>query len=228
MIHYHGTPITPRAELLTMMGRHFCVSYAAPRDADACQRIGASVLFDNGAFPAWTAGCAVSDWSGFYEWVSPRLSHPHWCIVPDVIGGTAEENDALLSACPLSPDVAAPVWHTDEPLDRLRRLADRCWRICIGSSRPHHPGSEAWRRRIDEAWDALEHSGARPWVHMLRAMREASLGEWPFASADSTAIARNHNGSHRDPAVPAEVMARRLDGRNPRFHGKRASQGVLL
>mgnify|MGYP003440572259 FL=1 len=31
-MHYHGTPITPRAQLERMAGRMFCVSYAAPQD----------------------------------------------------------------------------------------------------------------------------------------------------------------------------------------------------
>ena len=32
MIHYHGTPITPQDVLLTLAGRCFCVSHAAPQN----------------------------------------------------------------------------------------------------------------------------------------------------------------------------------------------------
>jgi hypothetical protein len=56
LIHYHGTPITPRAQLERMGGRCFCVSFADPRDTAVCLRIGQSVMFDNGAFSAFTKG----------------------------------------------------------------------------------------------------------------------------------------------------------------------------
>ncbi len=46
MMHYHGTPITPRAQLERMAGRMFCVSYAAPQDLATCLRIGQSVMLD--------------------------------------------------------------------------------------------------------------------------------------------------------------------------------------
>ena len=50
----------------------------------------------------------------------------------------------------------------------------------------------------------------------------------PFASADSTNIARNHAGAAGRPAQVPERMAARLDAINPRFTGKRAKQGTLL
>lgn len=49
MMHYHGTPLTPRAELQKMAGKHFCVSFANPGDADWCLANGQSVMWDNGA-----------------------------------------------------------------------------------------------------------------------------------------------------------------------------------
>ena len=50
-------------------------------------------------------------------------------------------------------------------------------------------------------------------LHMLRAMDLASTGDWPFASADSTNIARNHAGnvSRSTPAKGARGMADRID-----------------
>ena len=44
MIHYHGTPLTPRETLYRMAGKHFCVSYADKRDGDVCLEIGHKVL----------------------------------------------------------------------------------------------------------------------------------------------------------------------------------------
>ena len=56
MIHYHGTPITPRTELYKMSGKHFCVSFYRPDDIDICLQIGQSVMLDNGAFSAFKKG----------------------------------------------------------------------------------------------------------------------------------------------------------------------------
>lgn len=180
MLHYHGTPITPRTALSTMPGRHFCVSFMAPNDLDWCLKHGASVMLDNGAFSAWTRG-AVVDWNEFYEWCEPYLKHPHWAVLPDVIDGNEEDNDNLLKGNCLPREWCAPVWHLHEGFDRLRRLADEWPRLCFGSSGQFAiPGNAAWVHRINKAWDILERSGRRPWVHMLRAMKEASQGHWPF------------------------------------------------
>lgn len=178
MIHYHGTPITPRAALAPMAGRHFCVSHASPNDLSWCVSHGASVMLDNGAFSAWTRG-STPDWPAFYAWAAPHLRHPHWAVIPDVIDGDEAANDALIADCPLPREFAAPVWHLHESLSRLVRLADAFPRICFGSSGAYAtPGTQAWRARIDAAWAAL--SGRNTWVHMLRAMTEASSGPWPF------------------------------------------------
>jgi hypothetical protein len=137
-------------------------------------------MLDNGAFSAWTRSTAT-DWADFYRWVAPHLRHPHWAIIPDVIDGDEAANDQLLVECPLSPSLSAPVWHMHESLDRLQRLAVAYPRICIGSSGAFaSPGSPPWRQRISVAWGAIEATQAKPWVHMLRAMKEAGDGPWPF------------------------------------------------
>lgn len=227
MIHYHGTPITPRSALSGMPGRHFCVSYAAHNDLLWCLKHGASVMLDNGAFSVWTRGI-TPDWKAFYSWAEPHLCHPHWAVIPDVIDGDEESNDALLGECPLPREWSAPVWHMHERLDRLARLSDGWMRVCIGSSGEYaRPGSQSWVARIDAAWEMLTKTNRRPMVHMLRAMKEASDGSWPFASADSTNIARNHAGAAGRGAQIPELMAVRIDSRNPKRTGKRASQGEL-
>ena len=207
MIHYHGTPLTPRSELLKMAGKHFCVSYADPRDADWCLAHGQSVMWDNGAFSLHTKGKAV-DWNAYYAWLEPRLGHPHWAVVPDVIDGEVTDNLALIEAWPHRPDLSAVVWHLAEPIDHLLTLAEMGFgKICFGSSgRYWQVGSAEWERRADEAFDAMETRGLRPWVHMLRGL--ALCGDrWPFASADSVNVARNH----KDAATCPERMARRID-----------------
>lgn len=207
MIHYHGTPITPRSELQKMAGKHFCVSYAEPRDGDWCAANGQSVMWDNGAFSLHTQGRNV-DWSAFQAWAEPRIGHPHWTVVPDVIDGDVDDNLALISKWGLPRELSAVVWHMAEPIDHLIRLSEMGFgKLCFGSSGKYwQVGSAAWSSRADEAWNALEQRGLRPWVHMLRGLALAG-DRWPFASADSVNVARNF----KDGGVCPERMARRID-----------------
>jgi hypothetical protein len=206
-IHYHGTPLTPRSELLKMAGKHFCVSFANPEDADWCLSSGQSVMWDNGAFTLHTKGKAV-DWHKFYTWVEPRLGHPHWAVVPDVIDGDINDNLALIAQWPHDRAMSAVVWHMGEPIEHLLSLVNLGFsKLCFGSSGAYwQVGSEAWERRCDEAFNALEARGLRPWVHMLRGL--AMCGDrWPFGSADSVNVARNY----KDTSTCPERMARRID-----------------
>ncbi|MGQ0421093.1 hypothetical protein ACT4US_20405, partial [Bacillus sp. HC-Mk] len=50
-----------------------------------------------------------------------------------VIGGTSEENDALIAAWPHGKFIGAPVWHMNEPDERFIRLCHEFPRVCIGS-----------------------------------------------------------------------------------------------
>lgn len=210
MIHYHGTPITPRTELLSLAGRHFCVSFSAPRDAKTCHEIGQSVMLDNGAFSFWRGG-TVPHWPAFYDWAEPWLDYPTtWAVIPDVIDGNEEANDALLvSWWQRRLPKGAPVWHLHESLERLRRLAHAYDRVCFGSSGAYaQVGTDAWHRRVSEAFDVIaDDDGRVPRVHMLRGLALAG-SHYPFASADSTNAARNHAGSwRRSPRQIALVVA---------------------
>ena len=192
MIHYHGTPVTPISELQKLAGRNFCVSYADPRDVIRCHEIGQSVMLDNGAYTAWTKGRGV-DWYEYYLWSDRWLEYKTtWAVIPDVIDGSDADNDQLISEWPHG-ERGAPVWHLHEPLDRLRRLCDNWPRVCFGSSGSYsQPGSDAWHRRIAQAFDAIAPGGRVPvWVHMLRGLKFAG-SEYPFSSVDSTHVAQNH------------------------------------
>ncbi len=206
-IHYHGTPLTPRSELMKLAGKHFCVSFANPEDGDWCLTHAQSVMWDSGAFTAFTQGRAV-DWTKYFAWLEPRLGHPHWAVIPDVIDGSEDDQRGLMAAWPFG-SLGAPVWHMGLSLEYLLELADEWPRICFGSSgRYWQVGSPEWCRRADAAFNALAKVGPLPWVHMLRGL--AMCGDrWPFASADSTNVARNfkNKGSETDP----ERMARRID-----------------
>jgi hypothetical protein len=205
-VHYHGTPLTPRDQLWKMAGKNFCVSFANPADADICLRIGQSVMWDNGAFSFHTKGKPVN-WGAFYNWVEPRLGHPHWAVIPDVIDGDVESNSKLVREWPFRRELAAPVWHMAEPFEVLLDFAQNFGRVCFGSSGSYwQVGSESWCRRADEAFNELDKRGSIPWVHMLRGMAVAGK-RWPFASVDSVNVARNF----KDSASCPEAMARVID-----------------
>ncbi len=215
LIHYHGTPITPREVLYTLAGRHFCVSFAAPRDVEVCHQIGQSVMLDNGAFTFWRGG-ATSDWGAFMDWAEEWLDYPTtWAVIPDVIDGDAEANDRLLvSWFQRRLTNGAPVWHLHEPLERVRRLSAGYERVCFGSSGQYAQlGTDQWHRRISEAFDVLaDERGRVPWVHMLRGMSLAG-GSYPFASVDSANSARNFKGSWRQRPRPIVAMFDEADAR---------------
>jgi hypothetical protein len=198
-IHYHGTPISPIEALYELAGRHFCVSHAAPQNVRQCHSMGQSVMLDNGAFSKWRQG-RPTDWPSYYEWAEEWLSFPTtWAVIPDVIDGSAEQQSALIAAWPFGHR-GAPVWHMNEPLSRLLGLLDDWPRICIGSTSLYSRVlSGPWRGRMDDVWNAiaLRHSRV-PWVHMLRGMA-CSGKRWPFASVDSTDIARNHHREQNHP-----------------------------
>lgn len=203
-IHYHGTPITPITALYELAGRCFCVSHAAPQDVQRCHHIGQSVMLDNGAFSAWKRGHEPK-WALFYAWCEQWLEHPNtWAVIPDVIDAGAQLQDALIREWPHGKR-GAPVWHMDEPVERLLKLTDEWPKVCVGSTEQFAVVlSDPWKRRIDEAFNQI---AARhrfmPWLHMLRGMQ--CVGErWPFASVDSTDIGRNHNRDQNTPRKMAD------------------------
>jgi hypothetical protein len=199
MIHYHGTPITPITALYELSGRHFCVSHAQPQDVVRAHNIGQSVMLDNGAFSKWKRG-AETDWPAFYQWCEKWLQFPTtWAVIPDVIDGGSQLQDALLREWPFGSR-GAPVWHMDEPMHRLLYLVDAWPRVCIGSTAEFAVVlSPQWERRMDDIWNELsKRSRFLPSIHMLRGM-QCSGKRWPFASVDSTDIAQNHNRKQNTP-----------------------------
>jgi hypothetical protein len=94
-------------------------------------------------------------------------------------------NDGLVEQWPFG-QAGAPIWHMDGPIERLLQLADTFGRICLAWT-GERVGCDSYRRRMDEVAAAL---GNRwPVVHMLRGIAVAF--DYPFASADSTSLARN-------------------------------------
>lgn len=207
MIHYHGTPITPNAQLARMVGRHFCVSFARPDNLRTCLQIGQSLMLDNGAFSAYTQGRAL-DTLAYYRWLSDILAPPHWAVIPDVIDGDVGQQRDLIQQWPQEyGHLGAPVWHLGLPIDWLLELCDRFPRVCLGSSGAFWKvGGEAWCRRMDEAFNALHRTERLTWIHGLRMLGQTD-GGWPLASADSTNVAQNFKLR----TGCAECMANRVD-----------------
>ena len=209
MIHYHGGKFHPKQELQKMAGKHFCVSFKHAIHIDWCIKNGQSVMLDNGAFSAFTKGKEIN-FMAYEEWLEPYLYPPNWAVIPDVIDGSVDEQKELVKKfAHLKKHLVAPVWHMGLSIDWLLEIADNYERFCFGSSGAYwQVGSESWSRRADEAWNELTKRGHKSWVHMMRGL--SLCGDvYPFASADSTNVARNfwREGSE----VCPERMARRID-----------------
>ena len=215
------------SELSKMAGKHFCVSFEDHRDIDWCVKNGQSVMLDNGAFSAFTKGKTI-DFKAYEEWIEPYLYPPNWAIIPDVIDGSVEEQKELMKMFSHLPNhLVSPVWHMSLPINWLLELADNFPRFCFGSSGKYwQVGSSVWCRRADEAWNELTKRGHKSWVHMMRGL--ALCGDvYPFASADSTNVARNFK--NKGSQICPERMARRIDSvQSPLKWNVTATQGLLI
>lgn len=218
MIHYHGTPMTPAADMVTCFaGRHAMVSFHDPRQIDVAAEICKSVVLDNGAFSAWQAG-EKHDFAGYQDWARQWLRHPcvEWAIVPDVIDGDEHANDVLLADWELPLNVSAPVYHLHESLDRLERLIETGYvRVALGSSGEFaDPGSKKWWRRMAEVMEvACDEDGfPRCKLHGLRMLDPDDFSHLPLTSADSCNVARNAgiNKAWNGPYAPKSRAMRAL------------------
>lgn len=211
-LHYHGLPLTPFSMLDRLKGEHLCISFATKRtpQTEFALQFAQSIMLDNGAFSRFTQGLAKESWNPFYAWIEPMLAHPHWAVIPDVIGGDVEDQKQLVEQWPFSAALGAPVWHLGLPIDYLLELTDNWPKVCLGSSGEFWKlGSPAWEKRMDLAFNALAKRQSKPWIHGLRML--AQVGKrWWLASADSANVARNYNRGGQCPAC----MALRIDSVN--------------
>lgn len=223
--HYHCLPITPNSLLFELAGCSFMCSFGttARAQADLAESIAERMAYDCGSFTLWlqarkeierlrAAGVIVSadketemmmearvDHVAYYAWIKDRLRRPtSWAIVPDIIEAPAQEQDALLKTWPFERSKGAPVYHMHHGIYRLLQLCEQGWnRICIGSAGEYRdPLSEAWMRRMDEMFEALETTfGDIPMLHLLRGLGVFTSGQcrWPIGSGDASNLGRNHN-----------------------------------
>jgi hypothetical protein len=225
---YIGTPVTPNSELLTLAGKAFCLTYYY-RDKfspPVMEGLASQLMLDWGGYPAWKAGVELDAAyrAGYYEWVDPLLDRPTtWAVICDVIGAGSQELDQLLKEWPHGRDRGAPVYHLDaqmmQPVDRMLRLLDEYPRVCIGWAEKDLPilGPDH-QRCLDHLWNEIAKRHQRtPVVHHFRGTQLATH-RWPFATLDSTDVARNHNR----PQNTARAMADRWDAAQcpPRWLGR--------
>jgi hypothetical protein len=135
-----------------------------------------------------------------------------WARIPDVIEGTAEDNDALIADWPKHIR-GVPVWHMHEPVDRLVRLANEWQTVALGSSGQWAtPGTSDWWVRMQEALTKICDHHGRPIcrLHGLRMLNPKVFTKMPLSSADSTNAAVNCNSKQWEKAVykPASAWQR--------------------
>lgn len=229
MIHYHGLPITPEtAALEAIKAGHAFVSFRHPEQLRLAIEVCQSFAIDNGAFTAWRSGNPITDWRPFYSWADEARKVPScdFAVIPDVIDGDEDANDALLSEWPLPKWFGAPVWHLHESFDRLERLANEWPRVCLGSSGEFAAiGTTEWWIRMGQAMRVICDDMGRPCckLHGLRMLDPGVFTRFPFASADSTNIGRNvgidaawkaGNYLPAGKAARAAVMRNRIEAHN--------------
>jgi len=204
VICYHGTPFggsnSEAAEAL--IGRHALVSFMHQQQLKVAIDVCQSICLDNGAFSVWRSGKTV-DWDSYFAWVEQFAHHPRvdFALIPDVIDGTEEENDALITRWEDWFDgdhhnFGVPVWHMNESFTRLNHLVKWYPRIAIGSSGEFsRVGSQEWYDKMDHAMLHICDSNGYPKtkLHMLRGLDPKVFTKYPFHSADSTNAGRNCN-----------------------------------
>ena len=226
MIHYHGTPMSgTRVDVVRFFaGRHALVPFSRRDDLGAVAEVCQSWVADNGAFSVWKRGLKL-DVPGYLAWLHDWCKHPgfDWALIPDVIQGSSEENDALVEAWP--NDIrGVPVYHMHEPLDRAVRLAHTWPTVALGSSGEWStPGTQGWWIRMAAIMEAVCDSDGRPpcRFHGLRMLNPKVFTKLPLSSADSCNATRNCNaawapGGYSLPnaAQRAEVIASRVEAHN--------------
>lgn len=218
MIHYHGGPITPLpVGLAVWKARHAMVSFANADQIRLAAEICQSFAIDNGAYTTWTLGKRF-DMNAYAAFIEEWMWHPgfDWCLIPDVIDGDEAANDSLLDSFDIGcRSRAVPVWHMHESMERLARLVAGWPRVALGSSGDYAEiGTLRWWGRMHDAMATACDSDGRPKakLHGLRMMDPTVFSHIPFASVDSTAVARNSglDVKWRGPYQPLTEEARAM------------------
>ena len=246
MIHYHGTPLSGATEqqILFYRGRHALMSWPSYSPihipiTECCR----SFCIDNGAFTFWKENQEV-DWHDFYSFVMDWIRHPRFdfFLIPDVIGGTVEENNALIEECwDTMPDSGVPVFHVGEPLERIDMFIRKYnfTRIAIGTTKGFELKSLLFWNEMRKIFDHLCIDGVpRTKVHGLRMLDPEIVGAFPFSSGDSTTATRKATFNTEWEGYPyapvskaarASLVADRIErGQSPSFYKPKPIQLDLI
>ena len=153
MIKYHGTPIggSKYDAIKFLNGRHALISFAHQGQTAEVLECCESFCLDNGAFTIWKTTGGQIDIEAYKVWVRQLSKHPSFdfCLIPDIIMGTEEENDYLISNWNLNVN-SVPVFHLGESIDRFKRLQKQFNKIALGST-------DLWGKNGSKSW----------WVNMI-------------------------------------------------------------
>jgi len=194
VIHYHVGPLgEPRESHAFFYGRHALISLQKTEELEVIAEVCKSFVFDNGAFSVWKHGKKLNI-EKYYKWVDDWRRHPgfDWALIPDVIEGSEEENDKMIDDWPFEEGM--PVWHFNESLSRLHRLATEWSRISLGSTSGMTPGTSKFWTRMAQVMDKLCDKQGRPIckLHGLRMLDPEIFKYIPLSSADSkTAVMKS-------------------------------------
>ena len=174
-----------------MRNRFGLISHARRDQQHLVLELCAGFCLDNGAFSAWRRGETV-DWNKYQQWVLEMSTHPgyQFAILPDVVDGTEEENDALLDAWKLPCGV--PVFHQGEDFNRLEWLMAHYPMIAISSVEKSLP-SVTFDEWMTECMKVLCRPNGTPRVriHGLRMLNHKIFTKYPLYSADSSVVGQN-------------------------------------
>lgn len=196
MLKFHGTPIggTVRDAILFLSGRNALFSYHTLGHIKEVLECCDLFIVDNGAFSHWKTTGGVVDVDGYARFVAEYQDYPNHAfhIIPDVIGGTEEANDSMLSLWESKSvsrrGFSAPVFHLGESLQRFNRLRDSYEIVCLGSTdKWPKNGCNAWWDYMAEFMDAISSNGSVGCkLHGLRMLDPKVFTRLPLYSADST------------------------------------------
>ena len=197
MTKFYGTPLTPNRvfDEVFESGRNCLIPFPNPQNLKRAKNLCEKIIIDNGAFTLWRKGGEI-DWNKYYLWLQEHKEEIEFYFIPDVIDGTEEENDHLISDYfSRGESKGVPIWHINESFERLDRLMTSFDYIAIGSAGEFAQlGTHEWHKRMDEAMRVIcdEDGYPKVKVHMLRCLDPKIFTRYPFESGDSTSLAQNH------------------------------------
>lgn len=198
MLKFHGTPVggSNKDAIMFLSGRNALFSYFTKGHIKEVIECCDLFVIDNGAFSHWkTTGdkINVKDYGDFVDKYQ-HLSNHYFHIIPDIIGGTEQENDDLLcewEGMNISKNVSncSPVFHLGENPERFVRLREKYPIICLGSTdKWPKNGSKLWWDNMSEFLNTVcdENGSFGCKVHGLRMLDPRIFSKIPLHSADST------------------------------------------